>query len=220
MSEDAGRGPVTATARGAGSAALGRTLALVLSVSTALVMIPAHAQTRGAPPAPGPGEYRLPVDDVVLRRFERPAQRWSRGHRGVDIAASVGTSVLAPADGVVTVSRMVVNRDVLTIEHPDGLRSSLEPLAGGVEEGTVVLAGDVVGAVADGGTHCGGIDCLHWGVRRGAEYIDPLSLLPGASPVVLLASTSRRDVSSGRSPGAWPAGGASRRCASARCVTR
>lgn len=173
-----------------------RTLALV--VTTALAMIPAHGQTPPTPSGSGPAlAYRLPVDDVVLRRFERPAQRWSRGHRGVDISATVGTQVLAPADGVVTFSGPVAGRGVLTIEHPGGLRSSLEPVAGGVGEGTVVLAGAVVGTVDDGGTHCGPVDCLHWGVRRGAEYLDPLSLLPGASPVVLLA----QGVSSDHSPG-------------------
>jgi murein DD-endopeptidase MepM/ murein hydrolase activator NlpD len=178
-------------------------------------VMPAHPGSPEAPPGSATLEYRLPVDDVVLRRFERPAQRWSRGHRGVDVSATAGTPVLAPADGVVTVSRTVVDRDVLTIKHPDGLRSSLEPLADGLPEGTLVAAGAVVGTVAGAGAHCGTAVCLHWGVRRGTEYLDPLSLLPGASPVVLLSREASR-----RSPGASPAAGASRPCASARCVTR
>ena len=186
-----------------------------LALTLWIAVIPAHAQSPHTPPGPADLEYRLPVDDVVLRRFERPAHRWSPGHRGVDVSASVGTPVLAPADGVVTVSRRVVDRDVLTIEHPDGLRSSLEPLADGVPEGTPVVAGSVVGTVAEAGAHCGGADCLHWGVRRGSEYLDPLSLLPGASPVVLLSREASR-----HSPGAWSAVGASRRCASGRCATR
>jgi murein DD-endopeptidase MepM/ murein hydrolase activator NlpD len=162
-------------------------------------------------------EYRLPVDDVVVRRFERPAHRWSPGHRGIDIEAPAATPVRAPGDGVVTFSGTVVDRGVLTIEHPDGLRSSLEPLVDAVPAGTRVHAGVVVGAVADGGTHCAPGDCLHWGVRRGEVYLDPFTLLPGASPIVLLARTTS---SSGRSPGASPASGAWPPCASARCVTR
>jgi murein DD-endopeptidase MepM/ murein hydrolase activator NlpD len=173
-----------------------RLLALIMSVGAALVMIPVQDETQPAPSAGGSAlGYQLPVDDVVLRRLDLPVHRWSPGHRGIDIAATAGTPVRAPADGVVTVSRRVVDREVLTIEHPDGLRSSLEPLAGGVAEGTVVLGGSVVGTVADGGTHCGGADCLHWGVRRGAQYLDPLSLLPGAAPVVLLAEGQQRSLS-------------------------
>ena len=60
------------------------------------------------------------------------------------------------------------------------------------------LPGDVVGVVAPpdaapdgagGGSggpgHCGATSCLHWGVRRDGEYVDPLELLEPA-PVVLL----------------------------------
>ena len=205
----------------------GRPVALAAGVVAAVVVTAVTLTT-----TPGPGRvgwglpsraagaalvYALPVDDVVVRRFERPAHRWSPGHRGVDIDAAVGTPVLAPGDGVVTFGDVVVDRGVLTIRHPDGLRSSLEPLEEMPAVGTEVRAGDVVGAVADDGTHCAPDDCLHWGVRRGEDYLDPLDLLPGASPVVLLA-TAR--VSSGRSPGGWTAAGAWPPCASVRGVTR
>ena len=194
----------------------GALIAVVVTTTTTLAMLPVPGRSlTSLPHSRPPVSYQLPVDDVVVRRFERPAQRWSAGHRGIDIDAAVGTAVRAPADGVVTFSGTVVDRGVLTIEHADGLRSSLEPLTGGPPRWTRVSAGDVVGAVADGGTHCAPADCLHWGVRRGEDYLDPLTLLPGRAPVVLLA-----DLSSGRSPGASPEAEAWPQCASGRCVTR
>ena len=37
----------------------------------------------------------------VLRGFEAPEQKWSPGHRGVDMALAVGSPVVAAEDGVV-----------------------------------------------------------------------------------------------------------------------
>lgn len=138
----------------------------------------------------------LPVDGPVMRLFVRPAERWSRGHRGVDLAAEPGTPVRSPVAGTVEFAGPVAGRTVLTVLRADGLRSSLEPLADVVEVGTPVAAGDVIGAVAApdgaagmptvrGAGHCGTASCVHWGVRRDGEYVDPLGLLRPA-PTVLL----------------------------------
>lgn len=121
----------------------------------------------------------------MLAVFRAPPQRWAPGHRGVDLAAQVGVSVRAPAAGVVSFSGWVVDRGVITLTHPDGLRTSLEPVEATVAVGTAVAAGDVVGVVQDASSHCRPV-CLHWGVRRGDTYLDPLDLLPGGGPVVLL----------------------------------
>lgn len=132
----------------------------------------------------------LPVDDTrLLRGFEAPSVRWGPGHRGVDLAAGVGAPVRAPADGVVVVTRRVVDRDVVTVLHVDGLRSSLEPVEADVAVGTAVTSGQVLGRVATGG-HCAG--CLHWGVRDGERYVDPLALLRRDTVVRLLPSGRRR----------------------------
>ncbi len=127
----------------------------------------------------------VPHEPVVARPFEAPAATWAAGHRGVDLATSVDAAVLSPADGVVTFVGTVVDRDVLTITHPDGLRSSLEPVVATVTVGTRVGRGTVVGAMQDLPTHCAPGVCLHWGVRDGATYLDPMHLLTGG-PVVLL----------------------------------
>ena len=140
----------------------------------------------------------------VIRPFEKPAQRWSAGHRGVDLAVPEhDRRVYAPAPGTVVFSGTVVNRKVLVIAHPDGRRSTFEPMDEALPAGTTVAAGEVIGTVAvtAGGNserpyrRCS-TPCLYWGVRQGgargdgsgkdAEYINPMSLLGSKEPSILL----------------------------------
>ena len=151
--------------------------------------------------------YRSPTAESrprVIRPFEKPAQRWSAGHRGVDLAVPENDRrVYAPAPGKVVFSGTVVNRKVLVIAHPDGRRSTFEPMDEALPVGTTVAAGEVIGTVAvtAGGTserpyrRCITV-CLYWGVRQGgargdgsgktAEYINPMSLLGSKEPSILL----------------------------------
>jgi murein DD-endopeptidase MepM/ murein hydrolase activator NlpD len=151
--------------------------------------------------------YRSPTAESrprVIRPFENPAQRWSAGHRGVDLAVPVNDRrVYAPAPGKVVFSGTVVNRKVLVIAHPDGRRSTFEPMDEALPVGTTVAAGDVIGTIAgaaDGNSErpyrrCS-TPCLYWGVRQGgtrgdgsgkeAEYINPMSLLGSKKPSILL----------------------------------
>ncbi|WP_250446817.1 M23 family metallopeptidase [Actinotalea sp. C106] len=147
----------------------------------------ARASSSASPTSPAAEAlaYQPPVDGMVLRLFDPPPVRWAAGHRGVDLATGPGDAVLAPSEGVVTFAGTVVDRGVLTVTHPDGRRSSFEPVVAVVEVDQVVAAGEVIATVAPDPVHCAS-SCVHWGVRRGEEYVDPLSLLPGAGPVVLL----------------------------------
>ncbi len=151
--------------------------------------------------------YRSPTAEFrprVVHPFEKPAQRWSAGHRGVDLAVPENDRrVYAPAPGKVVFSGTVVNRKVLVIAHPDGRRSTFEPMDEALPVGTTVAAGEVIGTVAvtAGGTserpyrRCTTV-CLYWGVRQGgargdgsgkdAEYINPMSLLGSKEPSILL----------------------------------
>ncbi len=123
---------------------------------------------------------------VVAAPFDAPAQPWLPGHRGVDLAAHVGQLVRAPAAGTVTFSGTVVDRGVLTITHADGLRSSLEPVVPGVRVGQRVLPGQVVASVGAARGHCAPATCLHWGLRRGETYLDPMRWVLHRGPIVLL----------------------------------
>jgi murein DD-endopeptidase MepM/ murein hydrolase activator NlpD len=128
--------------------------------------------------------WPLPPPHPVLRGFQAPATLYAPGHRGLDLAAVAGREVVAPADGVVSFAGVVVDRPVLSIEHADGLVSSLEPVSAGVTVGDRVAAGQPVGRVADGG-HCAG-RCLHLGARLKGGYVSPLLYLVGVPRAVLL----------------------------------
>lgn len=128
--------------------------------------------------------WPLPPPHPVLRGFQAPATLYAPGHRGLDLSAEAGREVVAPADGVVSFAGVVVDRPVLSIEHADGLVSSLEPVSAGVAVGDRVTAGQPVGQVADGG-HCAG-RCLHLGARLNGGYVSPLLYLVGVPRAVLL----------------------------------
>jgi murein DD-endopeptidase MepM/ murein hydrolase activator NlpD len=122
----------------------------------------------------------------VLRAFDPPAKPWLSGHRGVDLeAASDGAPLRSPAAGTVSFVGTVVDRPVITIDHGNGLRSSFEPVASSLRAGSAVAEGDVLGQVQTG--HCGPAPpCLHWGVRRGEDYVNPLAFVMDLRPSVLL----------------------------------
>lgn len=125
----------------------------------------------------------------VVRHFEKPAVRWASGHRGVDLAVEPGGEVRSPAAGTVTFSGTVVDRQVLTVTHDDGRRSSFEPVADGLEVGTRVEAGQVLARVDPAVEHCDSVPCVHWGVREPGgrdTYVNPLLFLGLTEPSVLL----------------------------------
>ncbi len=117
----------------------------------------------------------------MLRRFAVLPSPWLPGHRGVDLATAPASPVLAPADGVVVFAGTVVDRGVLTIEHAGGLRTSYEPVGAQLPVGTAVGARRA-GRRGRGraATTAATRPCLHWGLRRGETYLDPLALVRGA----------------------------------------
>jgi len=121
----------------------------------------------------------------VVRRFQAPPEPWLAGHRGVDLVAAPGQRVLAPADGVVTFSGVIAGRGVIVVSHPDGLRTTAEPVEAALAAGSIVGSGQQVAVVSGLPGHCAPRGCLHWGVLRGESYLDPLAFV-GMGPVVLL----------------------------------
>ncbi|MCC5035780.1 M23 family metallopeptidase [Streptomyces sp. WAC 00631] len=118
----------------------------------------------------------------VLRAWQPPPSRYAAGHRGVDLASRAGRTVRAAAPGRVSFAGVVAGRGVVSVEL-DGtgeppLRITYQPVTAEVEKGDRVTAGQPVGVLDRGPFHCR-TACLHWGLLRGEEYLDPLSLLPG-----------------------------------------
>lgn len=150
------------------------------------------AGTLWADAASGSTVPRAPLDPpvepfVAAHLFDRPETPWGPGHRGVDIVAAVGSPVVAPADGTVSVARLVVDRGVITVVHDSGLATSLEPVEPIVSEGERVTRGQVIGYVAATPGHCAPATCVHWGVRERGDYLNPLDVLAGFGRVRLLA---------------------------------
>ncbi len=126
----------------------------------------------------------------VQRLASLPQRPWLAGHRGLDLAARVGEPVTSPSAGVVTFVGFVVDRPVLSIQHDGGLLSSFEPIDSPLSVGDVVARGQMVGTVAEAQHHCVRSECVHWGLRLGGEYVDPLDYLEGFGPVRLLPSAN------------------------------
>ncbi|PLS27258.1 M23 family metallopeptidase [Bifidobacterium parmae] len=116
-----------------------------------------------------------PLRHVDRRQaFDGPAQPWLAGHRGVDLAAGEHDELLAPADGVVTFTGTVAGKQVVSIRHRD-LTLTFEPAVTALDTGAQVVRDEPFGEVGAHSDHCDGA-CLHWGVRRGDDYLDPEAL--------------------------------------------
>ena len=142
--------------------------------------------TSTAAPATSSRQYAWPVRGPVLRRFEAPAGPYGAGHRGIDIGAPFGTTVVAAEDGVVAFSGWVAGSLFVSIDHPDGIRTTYSWLSDArVRKGQKVTKGEAIGTTghghpADPSPH------LHFGARAGDVYIDPMLLLEDGSVVGLI----------------------------------
>lgn len=154
-------------------------LSRVLTVAAVLLLLGAPPVS-AAPPAPAPvalWSWPLAEPHEVTRGFDVSGGPYAAGHRGVDLAGASGRPVLAAGAGVVAFAGMVAGRPVVSVQHPDGLRTTYEPVQPTVAAGQAVARGAPVGVLVAGHAGCPVEACLHWGARTGATYLDPLSLL-------------------------------------------
>ncbi|WP_373306940.1 murein hydrolase activator EnvC family protein [Micromonospora gifhornensis] len=143
------------------------------------VSVAALVSPPGVAAAGSAGRYRWPVDGQPrpVRRFDPPPRPWLAGHRGVDLLAPDGATIRAAGAGTISYAGMVAGRPVISVAHADGLRTTYEPVEPAVTVGTAVPAGAVLGVLLPGHAGCPQAACLHWGLRRGNDYLDPLALL-------------------------------------------
>ena len=81
---------------------------------------------------------------------------------------------------------------MVTIDHGNGLTTTYEPVSARLAVGDTVAAGDVVGVVGRG-SHCA-TTCLHWGLKEGDHYLNPVEAddqAPGNGSLRLVAESRR-----------------------------
>ena len=162
----------------------------------------ARSGRRARPPGrPGPGPGRWHPRPAWCAPFQAPPGRTPRA-----TAASTWRARRAPASWR-RATAWWPSRDgspacgVVSVDHPGGLRTTYQPVTPAVVRGEPVTRGQVLGLLAGSGGHCPPAACLHWGLRRGATYLDPLALLgPVASRVRLLPVWSAGPATARRPP--------------------
>ena len=137
--------------------------------------------------------FTFPVRGAEVQReysgaqlvFDETMGDW-RTHSGLDIAASLGTEVLAVAAGTVaSIEDDVLMGTTIVVDHGDGLKSVYANLAAApaVQVGDAVQTGAVLGAVGDtAAAEAAKPSHLHFEMIREDESVDPVSFLPQHTP--------------------------------------
>ncbi len=150
-----------------------------LSLAPLALATPVAAPAASGPAAGSSWSWPLEPRPALLAPFDAPAGPFAPGHRGADLAAVVDQPVLAAGPGVVAFAGQVAGRGVVSVQHPDGHRTTYEPVAPSAPAGRGVDVGEVLGSVTAGPGHCLPRTCLHWGLLLDGRYLDPLSLVSG-----------------------------------------
>jgi murein DD-endopeptidase MepM/ murein hydrolase activator NlpD len=168
--------------------ALHRYLRLAIFAMVCMSVLTIPAPVVAAVRLPTPAGWPLSGSPVVQRGFDPPTAAWGSGHRGIDLVAKPGDAVLAAADGRVAFAGSIAGKPVISLDHGP-VRTTYEPVISTLHVGEPVALGQVIGQVSKGG-HCR--DCLHWGLREGKKYLNPLLLLgTGNGQLRLVAETQR-----------------------------
>jgi hypothetical protein len=119
--------------------------------------------------------------------YVAPKTEYSAGHRGVDFALAVGSSIHAPTAGILYFKGLVVDREVVTVRTRDGYLASFEPACTDLEVGDQVAPGQVFAwhclPSSNYKYHCR--SCVHFSARSAFGYISPDYLLGNLKPSVL-----------------------------------
>jgi murein DD-endopeptidase MepM/ murein hydrolase activator NlpD len=119
--------------------------------------------------------WTRPVAGPLVRPFVAPISRFGPGHRGVDFATEPGTRVRAAGPGIVVFAGTIAHERYIVILHRDHLRTSYSYLgAMKVRRGQRVREGQVIATT--------GRRSLHFGLRDGFEYEDPMTLFATGPP--------------------------------------
>lgn len=161
-------------------------IALLLTVA-----MPPHATAELRPTAREGADHAVPLYGELARVWTAPDDNpYAPGHRGLDVAAPVGSPVRASAPGVVSFAGNVAGNRSVTVDHGRGLVTSYSYL-GEIKttKGTVVALGDVVGTVDRGHADEDLPPHVHLSARRDGVYFDPIGLYIGISISDLISLT-------------------------------
>ena len=145
----------------------------------------AAARARGSDSVGWNQRFVWPARGRISGRFG--SQRIYRGgvaaayHSGTDVASGAGATVVAPADGVVTLApppMFSLEGNLVIVDHGMGLNSAFLHLASvAVREGQRVRQGEPIGTVGATGRATG--PHLHWSLMWNGARIDPQAVAGG-----------------------------------------
>ncbi len=123
------------------------------------------------------GNFLWPIQGSAIT--SRLGKRWGRHHDGIDIAAPIGTIVVAAQDGVVQMSEyygaygnlVVIKHDIMYSTYYGHLSAPL------VKKGDVIRKGQIIALSGNTGRSTG--PHLHFEVRAHNVVLDPEQFLPG-----------------------------------------
>jgi murein DD-endopeptidase MepM/ murein hydrolase activator NlpD len=149
---------------------------------------PSQTPTVSATTQPAALVFTWPVNGAVIASFSTETLLYDetmldwRTHEGLDLAASVGTRVLATAAGTVTaVYEDELMGTTIVIDHGDGLESVYSNLGAmsNVSAGDSVYTGDIIAAVGTTASAESGRDAhLHFAMYLDGVAVDPEDYLP------------------------------------------
>lgn len=127
-------------------------------------------------------------DGQPIERFTRisspygirfhPVLRTVKMHTGIDYAAPTGTKILAPSNGVVSFSGWKGGYgNTIMVTHENGMETlyaHMSAFVSGLNVGSPVKAGDVIGFVGTTGRSTG--PHLHYEVRIGGQHVNPATV--------------------------------------------
>jgi len=133
-----------------------------------------------------PLEFTRVSSNYTEARLHPIFRDW-RAHKGVDMHAPIGTKVRTTADGTIKfIGRQSGYGNVIIVQHSaryQTLYAHLNEFAQGLEQGSRVIQGDVIGTVGMTGWSTG--PHLHFEFHIDGEHVDPMAAIE-QSPARLL----------------------------------